>query len=71
MAPEMSVELVGLTCPRCEAEVTADARFCMSCGQSLDTDALTAARQARLSAAAPAPLVEKMRSASSPASASP
>ena len=41
----------------------ADARFCMSCGQSLDTDALAAARLTRLSAAAPAPLVEKMRSA--------
>ena len=32
----MSVESVGLTCPRCEAPVPADARFCMSCGQSLD-----------------------------------
>src|SRR3954447_25526279 len=59
----MSVESVGLTCPRCEAPVQADARFCMSCGQSLDTDALVGARQARISAAAPAPLVEKMRSA--------
>ncbi len=59
----MSVESVGLTCPRCETPVPADARFCMSCGQSLDTDALAAARQTRLTAAAPAPLVEKMRSA--------
>src|SRR4051812_10192651 len=64
----MSVESVGLTCPRCEAPVTADARFCMSCGQSLSpdatvSDALSGARQARISAAAPAPLVEKMRAA--------
>jgi class 3 adenylate cyclase len=35
----------------------------MSCGQSLGSDAAAADRQARLSAAAPAPLVEKMRSA--------
>ena len=35
----------------------------MSCGQSLDTDEMAGARQARLLAAAPAPLVEKMRSA--------
>jgi len=35
----------------------------MSCGQSLGNDELSGARQARLSAAAPAPLVEKMRSA--------
>lgn len=59
----MSVDSIGLTCPRCEAPVPADARFCMSCGQSLDTDVLTAARQARLAAATPAPLVEKMRTA--------
>jgi class 3 adenylate cyclase len=59
----MSVESVGLSCPRCEAPVPADARFCMSCGQSLDTDSSTGARQARLAAAAPAPLVDKMRSA--------
>jgi class 3 adenylate cyclase len=35
----------------------------MSCGQSLDADAGAGARQARLSATAPAPLVEKMRAA--------
>src|SRR3954471_22373645 len=57
----MSVESVGLSCPRCEAPVPADARFCMSCGQSLGADASAAARQARLSAAAPAPLLDKMR----------
>src|SRR5215470_4951703 len=59
----MSVESVGLSCPRCEAPVPADARFCMNCGQSLETDGGASDRQARLSAAAPAPLVEKMRTA--------
>src|SRR3990170_3517170 len=57
----MSVDSVGLSCPRCETAVPADARFCMSCGLSLSDDALAGARQARLSAAVPAPLVEKMR----------
>lgn len=41
----------------------ADARFCMSCGQSLGDEGTAGARQARLSAIAPAPLVEKMRAA--------
>src|SRR4026209_1632832 len=61
----MSVDAVGgpagLTCPRCEAAVSADARFCMTCGQSLETGA--AARPGRIAATAPAPLVEKMRAA--------
>jgi class 3 adenylate cyclase len=61
----MSVDSVGLNCPRCDSPVAADARFCASCGQSLapDGDEGVAARQARLAAAAPAPLVEKMRAA--------
>src|SRR4051812_35689177 len=62
----MSVESVGLDCPRCGAAVPADAKFCMSCGQSLtsaEDAAAAAARQTRLAAAAPAPLVEKMRAA--------
>jgi class 3 adenylate cyclase len=60
----MSVDLGGLTCPRCESAVPADARFCMSCGQPMDASgSADQARQARLSAAAPAPLLEKMRSA--------
>ncbi|MEX2546261.1 MAG: adenylate/guanylate cyclase domain-containing protein [Chloroflexota bacterium] len=60
----MSVDSVGLTCPRCEAAVSADARFCMSCGQALgDGVADDGARQARISAAVPGPLVEKMRTA--------
>ncbi|MGI8928233.1 MAG: zinc-ribbon domain-containing protein, partial [Candidatus Limnocylindrales bacterium] len=60
----MSEESSGLLCPRCETPVTADARFCMSCGQPLaDGAADDSARQARISAAAPQPLVEKMRTA--------
>src|SRR3990172_7082620 len=62
----MSVDSVGLTCPRCETAVPADARFCMSCGQSLapeGDEAAAAARQSRIAAAAPAPLVDKMRAA--------
>src|SRR5918994_7234913 len=63
----MSVESVGLSCPRCESPVPADARFCANCGQSVAgasaADDAAAGRQARLSAAAPAPLVEKMRAA--------
>jgi class 3 adenylate cyclase len=53
-----------LSCPRCEAAIPADARFCANCGQSLieasETDQV---RQGRLSAAAPSPLIEKMRTA--------
>jgi class 3 adenylate cyclase len=51
-------------CPRCETSVAEDARFCPNCGQSLavvppagDVD------QTRLSASAPAPLIEKMQAA--------
>jgi class 3 adenylate cyclase len=53
-----------LSCPRCEAAIPADARFCANCGQSLieasETDRV---RQGLLSAAAPSPLIEKMRTA--------
>src|SRR3954469_17390594 len=59
----MSLDSIGLSCPRCEAPVSADARFGRPCGQSLDADAQADSRQARLTAAVPAPLVEKMRSA--------
>jgi len=52
------------SCPRCEAAIPADARFCANCGQSLikasETDQV---RHGRLSAAAPSPLIEKMRTA--------
>ena len=60
----MVVQSPPRTCPRCDAAVTADARFCASCGLALesasDTDEAT---HARLTAAAPAPLIEKMRTA--------
>ncbi len=64
MGRRMSVDSPALTCPRCEASVPADARFCMSCGQPL-TGATESdqALQSRLAAAAPAPLIEKMRTA--------
>jgi class 3 adenylate cyclase len=60
----MTVESPSRTCPRCEASVAPDARFCASCGQAL-TDPSTAdeAARARLIAAAPAPLITKMRAA--------
>ncbi len=60
----MTVESPPLSCPRCEAPVPGDARFCASCGLALDEPTETdEARQARLSAAAPSPLIEKMRAA--------
>lgn len=60
----MMVESPPVSCPRCQAGVAADARFCASCGQPL-TGASEAdqALQARLAAAAPAPLINKMRTA--------
>ncbi|OGN86637.1 MAG: hypothetical protein A2X23_00320 [Chloroflexi bacterium GWC2_73_18] len=49
-------------CPRCDAALPADARFCMNCGQALgDASQADLTLQARLAAAAPAPLIEKMR----------
>src|SRR5438552_228291 len=60
----MTVESPPRTCPRCDSAVAADAKFCANCGQSLegasDRDEET---QARLTASAPAPLIEKMRAA--------
>ena len=52
------------SCPRCGASIPAGARFCMSCGEPVaaatesDLQRLTS-----LSAAAPLPLIEKMRAA--------
>lgn len=58
------VESPPLSCPRCEAAVPADARFCPNCGQALiEASETDQARLARLSAAAPSPLIEKMRMA--------
>ena len=60
----MTVESPPLSCPRCEAPVLGDARFCASCGLALSEPTETdEARHARLSAAAPSPLIEKMRAA--------
>jgi class 3 adenylate cyclase len=60
----MTIESPSRTCPRCEASVATDARFCASCGQAL-TEPSTGddAAHARLIAAAPAPLISKMRAA--------
>jgi class 3 adenylate cyclase len=51
-------------CSNCGATLPADARFCLSCGQpvAVSTQA-DESRHARLAAAAPAPLVDKMRAA--------
>jgi class 3 adenylate cyclase len=60
----MTVESPPRSCPRCEAPVPIDARFCMSCGQALSDPAEgEEILQARLAAAAPAPLIDKMRAA--------
>src|SRR5688572_12289155 len=60
----MTVDSPPRTCPRCEAAVAPDAKFCASCGQALAELAATdQATHSRLTAAAPAPLVEKMRAA--------
>ncbi len=59
----MTVESPPRSCPRCDANVAPDARFCANCGQALDADSADAAAQARLTSAAPAPLIEKMRTA--------
>jgi class 3 adenylate cyclase len=59
----MSIESPALACPRCDAAVSADARFCASCGQALGATERDAAVHARLTAAAPTPLIDKMRAA--------
>jgi len=52
------------TCPRCQAPVSPEARFCANCGQALEPATPSdQALLARLTAAAPAPLIEKMRTA--------
>ncbi len=64
MPGPMIVDSPPLSCPRCEAAVPADAHFCASCGQSLiEASESDHARQARLTAAAPSPLIDKMRAA--------
>jgi class 3 adenylate cyclase len=63
-ARPMIVEAPSRTCPRCEASVPPDAKFCANCGQSLtEASAGDVAIHARLTAATPTPLVAKMRAA--------
>jgi class 3 adenylate cyclase len=60
----MSVDSPPRTCPRCDASVAADAKFCANCGQALTgASADDAATHTRVAAAAPAPLITKMRTA--------
>ena len=51
-------------CPNCDASVPADARFCSNCGNAMTpADPAEAELRSRLTSAAPAPLIEKMREA--------
>jgi len=60
----MMMEPAPASCPGCDAAVPPDARFCASCGQALvEASETDQALQVRLAAAAPAPLIEKMRTA--------
>jgi class 3 adenylate cyclase len=60
----MSVESPPRSCPRCDAAVAADAKFCANCGQALaEPSNADATILTRLTAAAPAPLISKMRAA--------
>jgi serine/threonine protein kinase/class 3 adenylate cyclase/tetratricopeptide (TPR) repeat protein len=54
-------------CSKCKADLPLGARFCMSCGQQVGgVTADDRARHARVAAATPAPLADKMRSVTSP-----
>lgn len=60
----MSVDSPPRTCPRCDASVAPDAKFCANCGQALaESSPIDATIQSRLIAAAPTPLITKMRAA--------
>jgi len=60
----MSVDSPPRTCPRCDASVAADARFCANCGQALaEVSTDDAETHSRVAAAAPSPLITKMRAA--------
>ena len=60
----MTVDSPARSCPRCEAPVTPEAKFCANCGQALEqASTADAATHARLTAAAPPPLITKMRAA--------
>ncbi|MGH2379051.1 MAG: AAA family ATPase [Candidatus Limnocylindria bacterium] len=51
-------------CPNCGTVAAAGSRFCPSCGATLTESTLDSERRARLAAATPAPLADKMRSRS-------
>ena len=60
----MTVESTTRTCPRCDASVALDAKFCANCGLALtEASSDDAAAHTRVAAAAPAPLITKMRTA--------
>jgi len=60
----MSVDSPPRTCPRCDANVAADAKFCANCGNPLaEASSADAATHTKIAAAAPAPLITKMRTA--------
>jgi class 3 adenylate cyclase len=60
----MAVDSPSRSCPRCEAGVPEGARFCANCGLALQAPTpADEATRVRLTAAAPSPLVDKMRSA--------
>ncbi len=60
----MTVESPSRTCPRCDASVGPEAKFCANCGQALAEPSMDdAATHTRVAAAAPAPLITKMRTA--------
>src|SRR5919112_1000395 len=60
----MTVESPARSCPRCDASVAPDAKFCANCGNPLgETTPADASTHVRLTSAAPAPLISKMRAA--------
>ena len=60
----MTVESPTRSCPRCDARVASDAKFCANCGQALaEPSSIDATIHSRLTAAAPTPLITKMRAA--------
>ena len=53
-----------MKCAFCQTELPAGARFCMNCGQPVSASSpVDQERRSRLTSAAPAPLVEKVRAA--------
>jgi len=55
---------LGQRCDNCQTDLPAGARFCVNCGQPVSAStAADDARLTRLAAAAPPPLVQKMRTA--------